>query len=175
MSTLLALASVLSYGLSDFLGGLASRRTSYVRVAIIGQIGGLIAMTATALTWPGIPAVTDLLWGGASGLGTGMAMVFLFRGMSRGAMSVVVPTSAVGGVAIPIVVGVAVLGDRPVPLIWTGVVVAVVALWLVSRGAATGAAATPRVVGDGLASGAHRSSAWPARSLRPCSSRHPDR
>jgi drug/metabolite transporter (DMT)-like permease len=48
-------------------------------------------------------------------------------------MSVVVPVSAVSGVALPLVVGVAFLGDRPSLLAWLGIAVAVPALWLVSR------------------------------------------
>ena len=56
-------------------------------------------------------------------------MLFLYRGISRGAMSVVVPVSAVGGVALPVLVSVALLGDRPTVLAWTGIAVAVPALW----------------------------------------------
>jgi drug/metabolite transporter (DMT)-like permease len=74
-------------------------------------------------------------------------MVFLYRGISRGAMSVVVPVSAVGGVAIPVVVGVVLLGDRPSVVAWTGIVVAVPALWLVGH---TRGPAKPDGVGDAL-------------------------
>lgn len=75
----------------------------------------------------------DLAWGAGSGIGTGLAMAFLFRGLSRGAMSVVVPISAVGGVALPVLVSVAFLGERPPWLIWVGILIAVPALWFISR------------------------------------------
>ncbi|WP_165966983.1 DMT family transporter, partial [Actinomadura sp. 7K507] len=68
-----------------------------------------------------------------SGVGTGAAMVFLYRGISNGNMSVVVPVSAVGGVALPVVAGVAFLGDRPSAPAWAGIAVVLPALWLVSR------------------------------------------
>jgi drug/metabolite transporter (DMT)-like permease len=154
MGALFALASSISYGLSDFLGGVVSRRTSFLRVAFLGQLGGFLSTAVVApLVSTTAPATADLAWGGLSGVGTGLAMTFLFRGISRGAMSVVVPVSAVGGVALPVLVGVAVLGERPTPLAWAGVAVAVPALWAVSRGRDTtgdhGNAALP----DGLAAG----------------------
>ena len=81
---MLAVASALSYGVSDVIGGLLSRRTSFLRVALSGQLCGLVTTTAAATLIPSTPAVADLGWGALSGLGTGAAMVFLFRGMSRG-------------------------------------------------------------------------------------------
>lgn len=154
MGVLLALASSVAYGLSDFLGGLLSRRTSFVRVALLGQIGGLVSLAVVA---PLIPTTAltpvDLAWGGLSGVGTGMAMMFLFRGMTRGAISVVVPVSAVGGVTLPVLIGVLALGDRPPLLAWTGIALAVPALWSVSRGRTTDDRPAGAAVPDGLVSG----------------------
>lgn len=153
MGALLALASALGYGMSDVVGGLVARRLPFARVALLGQVGGLVAMCAAApLVSPAPPSVADLLWGGLSGVGTGTAMVFLFRGMSRGAMSVVVPVSAVGGVALPVLVSTAVLGDRPSLLAWTGIAVVGPALWWVSRGPRASRRATSAAVTDGLLS-----------------------
>lgn len=151
MGALLALASAVSYGLSDFLGGVLSRRTSFVRIALLGQIGGLVSMAAVApLASTTVPAPADLAWGALSGVGTGLAMMFLFRGISRSAMSVVVPISAVGGVALPVLVGVAVLGERPAPLAWAGIALALPALWSVSHGTADAGARPAAAIGDGL-------------------------
>ncbi|GAB3439995.1 EamA family transporter [Actinophytocola sediminis] len=147
MGALFALASAVSYGLSDFLGGVLSRRGSFVRVALFGQLGGLVSMACVApFVSVRVPAFADVVWGGLSGVGTGLAMMFLFRGMSRGAVSIVVPTSAIGGVTLPVLVGVAVLGERPAPLAWVGIALALPALWWVSRGRA----GDGRGVGDGL-------------------------
>ncbi|MGW5376706.1 EamA family transporter [Nocardia sp. NPDC003999] len=154
MGTLLALMSALSYGLSDFWGGTASRRVGFARVALLGQLGGL-AVTALAglLVFPAGPHPADLGWGALSGVGTGIAMTFLFRGISRGAMSVVVPISAVGGAALPVLLGTALLGERPAASVWAGIAMAVPALWLVAGGA-TGAGPNARAaVGDGLIAG----------------------
>ncbi|GAA2884853.1 DMT family transporter [Pseudonocardia halophobica] len=155
MGAALALVSALSYGLSDVVGGIVARRMRAVHVAFLGQLGGLLAVAVAApLLTPAPPTLPDLLWGGLSGLGTGLAMAFLFRGMGRGAMSVVVPVSAVGGVALPVLVGATVLGERPTWPTWLGVGLALPALWLVSRaGGPARGGATPGAVADGLVSG----------------------
>lgn len=130
----LALGSAACYGIADVAGGLLSRRAHFGAIALLGQVGGLGFALLTALVLPA-PDVrpADLAWGALSGAGTGAAMLFLYRGIARGAMSVVVPVSAVGGVALPVVAGVALLGDRPSAMAWTGIAVVLPALWLVSR------------------------------------------
>ncbi|QRP50314.1 DMT family transporter [Amycolatopsis sp. FDAARGOS 1241] len=149
MGPLLALVSAVCYGLSDFVGGLVARRAPFAAVALIGQVGGPVLALAVAPLLPSAACPADLGWGALSGVGTGVGMVFLFRGLARGAMSVVVPTSAVAGVALPVLAGVAFLGERPALLTWLGIVIAVPALWLVSRtGPGPGARAGPAV--DGL-------------------------
>ncbi|GAA4657742.1 MULTISPECIES: EamA family transporter [Amycolatopsis] len=149
MGTLLALASAVSYGLSDFAGGLLSRRAPFAIIALLGQLGGLgVALLATAVLPAPATTAADLGWGALSGVGTGLGMLFLFRGLGRGAMSVVVPLSAVGGVALPVLVGVAFLGERPSALAWLGVVLALPALWLVSGGDVRGSG-----IPDGLLAG----------------------
>ncbi|MGV9676408.1 EamA family transporter [Nocardia sp. NPDC003482] len=153
MGTILALLSALSYGVSDFVGGIASRRIGFARSALLGQLGGLlVTIVAAPLVTSGAPAARDLLWGTLSGVGTGIAMTFLFRGIGRGALSVVVPISAVGGVALPVVVGTAVLGQHPPALAWAGIVLALPALWLVAGGF-SGGPVVGAAIGDGLLAG----------------------
>ncbi|MET9508825.1 EamA family transporter [Streptomyces flavidovirens] len=150
MGPLLAPASAACYGVVDFAGGLLSRRVHFAVVTFLGQIGGLLLALVAALALPA-EAVrsTDVLWGALSGAGSGTAMHFLNRGLSRGAMSVVIPVSAVTGVALSVLCGVFFLGDRPSPLAWLGICVTVPALWLVSgggigaRGGGGGGARTP--------------------------------
>ncbi|PXY29972.1 EamA family transporter [Prauserella endophytica] len=150
MGPVLALASAAAYGLSDFAGGLLARRAHFVTVALLGQAGGLVVALLAAPAFPSTPRPESVAWGALSGVGTGIGMLFLFRGLSRGAMSVVVPVSAVGGVALPVLVGVLFLEERPSVPSWLGIAVAVPALWLVSRtrdGTGRGAAAA---TADGL-------------------------
>lgn len=145
--TPLALTSAVCYGLADYAGGLLSRRASPIAVALIGQVAAFCAALLAGPLVPGRASAPDLGWGLLSGLGTGMAMAFLYRGMSQGAMSVVVPVSAVGGMVVPVVAGVALFGERPSLAAMAGIVLAVPALWLVSR------ADDPSLMGPGTADG----------------------
>jgi drug/metabolite transporter (DMT)-like permease len=147
LGVLLALASALAYGVADYAGGLLSRRAHVGTVALIGQLAGLGFTLLVAPFAPGGLTVADLGWGALSGIGTGLGMLFLFRGMARGDMSVIVPVAAVGGLALPVLVSVVVLGERPTALAWAGIIAAVPALWLVARTNGTG---KPAAVGDAL-------------------------
>ncbi len=114
MGALLALASAACYGIVDFAGGLLSRKAHFAVVTFFGQIGGLLlALTAVLVLPAEAVRATDVMWGALSGAGSAMAMHFLNRGLSRGAMSIVIPVSAVTGVALSVLCGVLFLGDRP--------------------------------------------------------------
>ncbi len=132
-TVLLALASAASYGASDFVGGLVSRRTPAWGVAFVVQLTSALAVLVVALAVPRAPTTHDLLWGLLSGVGSGVGISFLFRGFAAGRMSVVAPLSAVGAAVIPVAVGLA-TGERPGALVLAGVAVAVPGIWLVSAG-----------------------------------------
>jgi len=132
MAVLLALAAALAYGLSDFIGGLASRRTSAWPVAVVGSAAALVGAVVLALLVEGSPTRVDLWWGALAGVGTGTGGAFLYRGLAAGRMGVVAPISAVGSALVPVSVGV-VTGERPELLAWAGVLAAVPGIWLVSR------------------------------------------
>lgn len=133
MGGVLALASAVSYGIADYAGGLLARRANAGVVALLGQLGALVVtFGAAAVVTAEAVTAADVAWGTASGVGTGVGMVFLYRGMSRGDMSAVVPISAVASVALSVLVGVLLLGDRPNLLVWAGIAIAVPALWLVA-------------------------------------------
>jgi drug/metabolite transporter (DMT)-like permease len=144
----LALASAVVYGFVDYAGGILSRRAHFAWVTLIGQLGGLVAaVLAAVLYWADAVRLVDLLWGCLSGVGSAVTMVFLNRGISRGALSVVVPVSAVTGIALSVVCGVVFLGERPGVLAWAGIAVVLPALWCIAGGRIIRASTA---VGDGL-------------------------
>ena len=105
MAVVLALASAVVYGAADFLGGLASRRTSVFGVVALSQVVGLVALLAL-LPWLGGPVEgADLAWGAASGLAGAGGLVVFFRALARGVMSVIAPVTAVTAAAVPVLVG----------------------------------------------------------------------
>ncbi|MGW1626977.1 EamA family transporter [Streptomyces sp. NPDC002172] len=128
MGALLSLASAVCHGVVDSAGGLLSRRAHFAVVTFLGQIGGLLLALAAAVLVPAAAVRSpDAWWGALSGAGSGTAMFCLNRGLARGAMSVVVPVSAVTGVALSVLCGVFFLGDRPVLAAWLGICVTVAA------------------------------------------------
>jgi drug/metabolite transporter (DMT)-like permease len=132
MSVLLALGGALAYGLSDFIGGVASRRTSVWPVALTACLGAALGTLVLAALVPGEPTAADFAWGVLAGFGSGAGTAFLYRGFARGRMGVVAPVSAVGAALLPAALGVA-TGERPTLVVWVGMVVALPGIWLVSR------------------------------------------
>ncbi len=152
MGVVLALGAAVAYGLSDFIGGLASRRTTPWPVALLGAAGGLVGAIALSSAVAGDPSSADLLWGAVSGLGSGAGTVFLYRGLATGRMAVVAPVSAVGAAVVPVVVGVA-TGERPSVLVAVGIAVALPGIWLVARMPETGVEHRSGGMVDGLLAG----------------------
>lgn len=128
----LALLAAVGYGTADFVGGAAARRAPAMSIVFIGQVTGAVAMLLVGLASPGTPTWGHLGWALFAGLGSAAGSIFLLRGLSRGRMAVVAPTSAVCAAVLPVLAGLA-SGDRPVTLVWTGLVLALPGIWLVSR------------------------------------------
>ncbi len=152
MGVVLALGAAVAYGLSDFIGGLAARRTTAWPVALLAAVGGLLGASVLSLMVSGDPSTRHLLWGAASGLGSGVGTVFLYRGLARGRMAVVAPVSAVGAAVVPVVVGVA-TGERPSSLVTAGLAVALPGIWLVARAPDTAGDDRTGGLADGLLAG----------------------
>ena len=133
LSVGLALAAAAIYGLSDFLGGVVSKRASVWAVAIASQLGALVIVGIATWFFAAEPTAADLAWGALAGIGTGTGTAFLYRGLAEGRMGVVAPISAVGAALVPVAVGF-VTGDRPPLLTWVGIACAIPAIWLVSSG-----------------------------------------
>jgi drug/metabolite transporter (DMT)-like permease len=132
VTVLLALSGAVFYGLSDFVGGLASRRTSAWSVAFLAALGGGLFILVAGLVRGGDPTGTDLAWGLLAGVGNGFGTAFLYRGLAGGRMGVVAPISAVGATLVPVAVGL-VTGERPSALVWVGILAAVPGIWFVSQ------------------------------------------
>jgi drug/metabolite transporter (DMT)-like permease len=154
IAVLFALGGAVAYGMSDFLGGLVSRRTTPWPVAFLACAGALLGSVVLAVARPGDPSPADFGWAALAGIGSGAGSGFLYRGLAAGRMGVVAPISAVGAAVLPVVVGF-VGGERPAALVWTGILVALPAIWLVSREEPAADAARAGAAGllDGVSAG----------------------
>src|SRR5262245_36021791 len=100
---------------------------------------------------PGAGAFGRSVLAGAFGF---IGILLLYHGLSRGAMAIFAPVTAVTAAVIPLLAGLF-LERRPAPLALVGAGCAVVAIGLVSLTGGTGrGAVTPALIGMALASGA---------------------
>lgn len=127
----LATTSALAYGLSDYLGGLASRRSRALRVICVAYPISIVLVGIVAVVAGGHVSVVGLAWGLASGIAGGFAVWTFYAALTLGPMSVISPVTAVIAAALPLGVGLA-LGERPGAGALTGALLAVVATVLVS-------------------------------------------
>lgn len=152
MTVLLALVAAFFYGLSDFLGGVASRRTSVWPVGLLACVGALAGSVVIAAFNGGDPTRADVGWALIAGVGTGSGTAFLYRGLAAGRMGVVAPISAVGAVLVPLVVAVS-TGERPAIIGWLGILLALPGIWFVSRDDASGSLSSSTGLVDGVLAG----------------------
>jgi drug/metabolite transporter (DMT)-like permease len=121
-----------AWGLSDFLGGLQSRRLSVFTVLLVSQPVGLVAALAFAL-WVGGDALglrQALVAAGAGGAVV-LALGAFYRAMALGSVSVVAMIGALG-VLVPIAVGL-MRGEEPTAIQTAGVMAAIGGILLIAR------------------------------------------
>ncbi len=133
MAALLALISSLSWGVADFIGGLAARRAGSAQVLAVSYPAGAVVITIFALTIIPGELSTDLFgYALITGVIGSIAIALLYAALVRGQMGIVSPITAVMSGAIPVLVGVF-RGEQPTAWAYLGMAFAVVAVILVSR------------------------------------------
>ena len=154
MGVLLALASSLTWGIADFMGGLASRRAGPVHVLSVSYPAGALVLTLFAIfVVPGELSASVLMWGTGAGVVGAVAIGLLYAALSRGPMGIVSPVTAVMAGAVPVAVGL-IRGESLSALALGGIACAAVAVVLVSRETGEQARVRPSTIGLALASGA---------------------
>jgi drug/metabolite transporter (DMT)-like permease len=128
----LSLIAALSYGVGDFVGGLAARRTAVLSVLLLSYPVGCLGLLAIAPFVGGELTLRAVLVGTAAGLVSGLAIIWFYAALATGPMSVVSPLTSLLVAGLPLGVGI-LWGERPGPLALVGAGLAVVAVVLVSR------------------------------------------
>jgi drug/metabolite transporter (DMT)-like permease len=116
---------------------------------------GVLLMAALLPLVPGDLSAGTVGWSAAAGLAGALGVVLLYLGLATGPMGVVAPLTAVASAVVPAAVGIG-LGERPPPLAYVGVALALLAVALVSRGPGGEAGRRPvtaRAVGIALLAG----------------------
>jgi drug/metabolite transporter (DMT)-like permease len=132
LGIVLALASSVAWGTSDFLGGLRTRRMSALTVLLVSQPVGLALALGVALAVGGDAlSARDAAIAAGAGATVVMALGAFYRAMALGSVTVVATIGALG-VLVPVGAGL-VQGDRPSALQAVGAIAAIVGVALVVR------------------------------------------
>lgn len=134
LSIVFGLASALSWGAGDFTGGLAARRVGAALAVLYAGLIGFAAILVTAtLTKEPVPDTRTWIIAALAGLFGSLGLLFLYRAMAVGSVSVAAPVSALLAAALPVVVGILREGF-PGWLTFIGFGFALLAVWMISRG-----------------------------------------
>lgn len=127
----LSLASSVSWGISDFLGGLQSRRMHVLVVVLFAEtVGLLLSLALLPVLGAGGLSAAELGIAAAGGAAGAVGLIAYYQSMATGTISVVSPIAGLG-VVIPVAVGLA-RGEDPALVQLIGVGVAMAAVVLVS-------------------------------------------
>lgn len=157
MGALLALISSVAWGSADVAGGLGARRVGSVRVIAVNYPAGALVLTLFALfVVPGAIDRDVILLSLVTAIFGTIGMVLLYAALAVGPMGIVSPLTAIGGAAIPVIVGI--LRGEPLTLLFAlGAILALIAVVLVSRESGPHARITARALllsaGAGIAIG----------------------
>jgi len=132
LAVALGLFSGLSWGVADFLGGMASRRAAVLGVVALSQAVGLaITLVALAIVHPDVPPARELAMGALAGLSGVVGLVAFYRAMSVGSISLIAPISALGAV-VPVSLDLA-AGRTPGFVAFAGMMLALAGAALAAR------------------------------------------
>ena len=137
LAIILALASAVVYGGSDFAAGLASRTASVIQVTLVATVAAAVVVLAALPFAASRPAsAAALAWGAAAGAGGTLGAFALYLGFRYAAFSVAGPLSAVGTAGFSVLAGL-LWGERPSTLALIGIILALPAIVGVSASAAS--------------------------------------
>ncbi len=128
---LIGMSSALVFGSADFLGGLASKRVSSLRVTAVAAVVGLVLLLALYPIFGGAWSVSAVLFGGLSGVSGALAISLLYACLAMGPMSILSPTAAVVSAIVPAAFGIFVRHERFGALGYVAIGLALVAVILV--------------------------------------------
>jgi drug/metabolite transporter (DMT)-like permease len=136
LAIILALASAIGYGGSDFCAGLAARTASVIQITLLASVSAaVVVLAALPFAADHRPSGAALAWGAAAGAGGTLGAFALYLGFRYAAFSVAGPLSAVGTAGFSVLAGL-LWGERPSTLALIGIIVALPAIIAVSASAA---------------------------------------
>ncbi|MFF2388354.1 EamA family transporter [Agromyces sp. NPDC058104] len=121
----LALGAALAYGIADFLGGVAARRSTVFASTTVNYVfAAALLVVAVALTG-GVWSTQAVVGGLVAGALALVGFLAFFAALAAGPISLVAPVIGLLSSAVPVASAV-VLGDRLSPIAWAAIAIAVV-------------------------------------------------
>jgi drug/metabolite transporter (DMT)-like permease len=133
-----SVAAVFLWGASDFAGGYGSRRANAFVLTAFSHVCAFALMFSLALANRGpFPSHQSIVWALMAGASGGFSLAIFYRVLAGGKMGLTAPIAALVGAAIPTMFDIALEGA---PSAWTiaGFLVAIIAIWLITRPEDTG-------------------------------------
>lgn len=132
IAVLAALGCSLTYGVSNYIAGLQSRRSALIAVVFFSQLAALaVAVPVALLSGEPFPDGPGLPYGLAAGVGQAIALGAFYRALAIGTVSIVAPIGGVG-VVLPVLVGLA-SGDSVAGTQVAGMVLCVAGIAVAAR------------------------------------------
>jgi drug/metabolite transporter (DMT)-like permease len=133
LAAVLALLASLSWGTSDFLAGVESRRSTPWTAALAGQlVASLSLVCLLVVVAPARPATLALAAPALGGTVGAIGVLLAYKALALADMSVVSPIIA-GAALVPVTWGIA-TGERPGALQAIGIILALLGIVLIARG-----------------------------------------
>ena len=140
----LALGASAVWGVVDFAAAVRARNLGPIVVAFLVQLWGAVLLIALLpFTWGAFPGWHIWIPAAIAGVCGACAHPVFYAALSRGPMGVIAPILATSS-AVPVLYGILAAGERPAPLQYAGLVLAIAGVVLVSRHAAEGDSAHGR-------------------------------
>ena len=127
----LALLAAVGYGVSDFAGGLASRRVRPLTALLYGHPAGAVLVAALLPLFPGSLDVASVVFAALAGLAGLLGFVLMYQLMASSPLKVVSPITALLAAATPIACGL-LSGEHPRATAGLGIAFGLVAIPLIS-------------------------------------------
>ena len=132
LGVLLALTSAFVWGSGDFSGGFATRKNTPFQILAITALSGTFLLILLAFFWKeSLPGFQSIIWSFLAGICGAIGIASLYKALSISDAATVAPVSAVIAAAMPVVIGIFLVG---IPSITQsiGFLLAFVGIWMVS-------------------------------------------
>lgn len=129
-AVILGFVGAIVFGASDFIGGLASKSMSAIKVTFIAAIVGFGVSVVGCAIIPSIFTPAALFWGALAGIVGSSAIMLLYASLAIGPMSILSPLGAFVSAIFPVLW--AIVGGEPIGVMgYVGIAIGLVAVVLV--------------------------------------------